>query len=99
MISGDTWIGQSVLLLLLDLTVVFDMVSYNPMTHCLTTTLHWLISFLHGQGFSVFPLVYSIPQRVILSPIVFIVYMHSLAQLILGLGWAVSSLMTPIYIC
>lgn len=67
--------GGSVLLLLLDLTAMFKVVSYDPVTHHLVnveiwgTDLHWLAFFLcsWGQTSLCYPLVCCISQRMTFS--------------------------------
>uniref|UniRef100_A0A803SYC6 Reverse transcriptase domain-containing protein n=1 Tax=Anolis carolinensis TaxID=28377 RepID=A0A803SYC6_ANOCA len=93
--------GGSVLLVLLDLTAAFDTVDHNLLTHRLAiagvrgTALNWLASFLHNRGQQVergglvserSPLHCGVPQGVILSPLLFNIYMRPLALLVRDFG-------------
>ena len=99
MISEDR--GGSALLILLDLTAAFDTVDHELLACRITaagiqdSALQWLTSFLQGRNQSVMigeekshqrPLQCGVPQGAILSPMLFNVYMHPLAQLVRGFG-------------
>lgn len=87
--------GVLVLLILLDLTAVFDVVDYDLFAHRLANvgidgvTLQWLTSFLRGQGQRVtlgekstrHPLASEMPQGAILFPVLSNIYMCPPAQL------------------
>lgn len=76
------WGKLALLLLLLELTAVFNMVDYGLLTHCFTeveirgAVLQWLTSFFHGWGWRIVleedmsmrhSLMYRMPQGMILS--------------------------------
>uniref|UniRef100_A0A803TLI7 Reverse transcriptase domain-containing protein n=1 Tax=Anolis carolinensis TaxID=28377 RepID=A0A803TLI7_ANOCA len=93
--------GGSALLVLLDLTAVFDTVDYDLMIHRLAMSgvrgqaLNWFNSFLRNRSQCVeymdqvsdrSPLLCGVPQGAILSPLLFNIYVRSLASLARSFG-------------